>query len=383
MKFPLRKRAPIRTTSVLLPGSTVIRPTPRVNLPKPSPLRVSSSILAHEALSKADWIGAFDGLTSLLDLPGVQEALEQHDLATVLDILDLVEWIEFEQSLIAAATPRIRNVIAYEGQRAYDEVRSLAQFPGQAQAGTSGRGTSPPALPPTDFGDPFPRAPGPRSGFYATTRFDMTNPYAIRSAEQFAADLVREVTRSTRLAIRDAVTESFTHGFTADTLARRLRNTVGLTSRQARAVESYRERLLNGGMDEDRVDVLTRRYWRKTRNRRAETIARTEIMRASNHGRMQGWLSAADHGMLDMNASVKEWVTAPLGPSFDPSKPEVCVACGPLDGTKVMGVETEFQLPGGRKVQMPPAHPNCRCTAIIHPPEPPENWDPEYPFAEA
>jgi hypothetical protein len=205
MKFPLRKRAPIRTTSVLLPGSTVIRPTPRVNLPKPSPLRVSSSILAHEALSKADWIGAFDGLTSLLDLPGVQEALEQHDLATVLDILDLVEWIEFEQSLIAAATPRIRNVIAYEGQRAYDEVRSLAQFPGQAQAGTSGRGTSPPALPPTDFGDPFPRAPGVSPSV-------MLSPSRSRTASPLTRSRVGSATPSGSPRVRHALSSRTASG---------------------------------------------------------------------------------------------------------------------------------------------------------------------------
>lgn len=377
MMFPLRKRAPFRNPSF---GAGPHRPTPRVDISRPpARLTSASTILAHEARAAADFELGLDTLFSLFDLPGMKEAIEEGDLATILDLLDLLEWAGFEADLTATATPRIRQVIQYEGQQSYNEVlsRNAVNVPS-----ASGRGTSPPKLPPTTFGDPTP-APGGRGGFYATTRFDMTNPYAIREAERFAADLVREVSRSTKAAIREAVVESFREGITGDALARRLRNTIGLTSRQARAVENYRERLLNGGMDEDRADVLTRRYWRKTRNRRAQTIARTEIMRASNHGRMQGWLSAADHGMLDLNASVKEWITAPQGVSFDPSKPSVCPVCVPLDGTKVMGVETPFRLPNGREVQMPPGHPNCRCTAILHPPEPPEDYDPEYPYARA
>lgn len=387
MRFPLRKQAPLSKrgpiTSTGLRGGTPKRPTPRVNLPPaPSLLRPSSSVLQFEARAAADIGSAFDSLMSMLDLDSIMQAVKDGNLVEILDVLDLIEWLNFESQMIATTTPLVKQVIQAEGTRAFNEVRLAVDAGFGATASSSGRGTSPPKLPPTTFGDPIPN-PGMRGGFYATGRFDMVDPFAVRQAEHFAADLVREVSNTTKAAIRETVASAFREGVTGADLARRLRNSIGLTSRQARAVENYRANLLRGGeMDEDRVEVLTRRYWRKTRNRRAETIARTEIMRASNFGRQQGWLAAADAGLLDRNASVKEWVTAPKGVSFNPDKPMVCPSCGPMDGVKVMGLETAFRLPGGKTVQMPPAHPNCRCTAIVHPPDPPEDWDPEYPHAQ-
>lgn len=382
MRFPLRKRGPITSTSLLGLRGRPRRPTPRVVLPRPIDyLRPSASVLQHEANAAADIGNHLSSLTNLLDVEQVVAAIQEGDLSSVLDLLDVLDWLDFEKQMIETMTPRVKSVIRAEGQRSFDEIR-LNLNVGAASAAGAGRGTSPPQLPPTTFGDPSPQ-PGSRGSVYATGRFDMTDPYAIRQAEGFAADLVREVSRTTKNAIRDAVVNAFREGVTAQELSRQLRNTIGLTARQARSVENYRERLLRGGMDEDRVEVLTRRYYRQTRNRRAQTIARTEIMRASNFGRQQGWLSAVDAGMLDANTTVKEWVTAPKGPSFDPSKPSVCPVCAPMDGTKVMGIETEFKLESGRHVQMPPAHPNCRCTAVVHPADPPEDWDPEYPYAQA
>jgi hypothetical protein len=181
------------------------------------------------------------------------------------------------------------------------------------------------------------------------------------------------------------VVEAFRDGYTAYELSKRLRLTIGLTSRQARSVENYRLRLERAGiLGEDAIDAMTRRYFRQVRNRRAATIARTEILRSSNEGRLMGWQSAADVGWLSVNESVKEWISTPDGPSvIDSSKPETCPICSAMDGVKVQGLDGEFVLGSGRKVQMPPAHPNCRCTAIVHPPEPPEDWDPEYPSARA
>lgn len=317
-------------------------------------------------------IGGFDDLMDMLGASETIEALiESGDWMSLLEIID---WAIWENQLSQAVLPSIKDAIAREGAQTLGELRHGLQG-ARAQAVRSG--TAPPLIPPEE--PPIPAAPSPRSGgFYSTARFDMTNPFAVAQAEQFAADLVREVSRNTRKAIREMVTEAFREGVTADVLARRLRNTVGLTSKQARAVENYRQRLLDGGVDPDRADVLTRRYWRRTRNRRAETIARTEIMRASNHGRLQAWMSAADSGLLDPNQSRKEWITAPERSSYGPP----CPSCLPMDGVSVMGMETLFNLPTGRQMSMPPAHPNCRCTVVVWPPDPPEDWDPEYPYAE-
>lgn len=354
------KRGPLPSSSI--GGARTRRPSPRVtiDLVHERPAH-NASVLAHEG-HVAEHVGeSFLELRNMFLLNDLQALYDEGDW---IELIDLLDWLSFETHLTEAITPTIKAVIQGEGWATHnDTMRMLNAFPERSPA--------PGSL----------RAPAGMAGsLYATGRFDMTNPFAIRQAEGFAADLVREISRSTQRSIRDAVVTSFREGVTVDVLAKRLRDSLGLTSLQARAVHNYRDRLERGGMDLERVDVLTRRYWRRTLNRRAQTIARTEIMRASNFGRQQAWLSAADAGLLDANMSVKEWVTAPEGPSFDPSKPTVCPLCGPMDGVKVMGLETPFKV-GRREVQMPPSHPNCRCTAIVWPPEPPEDFDPDFSFA--
>jgi len=48
-----------------------------------------------------------------------------------------------------------------------------------------------------------------------------------------------------------------------------------------------------------------------------------------------------------------------------------------MDGKRVTGVEGLFLLPNSMQTPTPPAHPHCRCTVLIHPPEPPEWLDEE------
>jgi SPP1 gp7 family putative phage head morphogenesis protein len=84
---------------------------------------------------------------------------------------------------------------------------------------------------------------------------------------------------------------------------------------------------------------------------RAETIARTETMRAANEGQIEAWQQAAETGLLTGNEST-EWITTP--------DDRLCPICEPLDGqTTALG--GTFEVDGDR-VSSPPAHPRCRCT---------------------
>lgn len=103
-----------------------------------------------------------------------------------------------------------------------------------------------------------------------------------------------------------------------------------------------RDGIINGkGMPEisrDLRKVLQKEKWR------INTIARTEVMRASNYGRIKTWERS---GVV----KYKEWLTA-----FDD---RTCAICSALDGERVP-LDKNFSI----GVYMPPAHPNCRCTAI-------------------
>jgi SPP1 gp7 family putative phage head morphogenesis protein len=213
-------------------------------------------------------------------------------------------------------------------------------------------------------------------------RFDLLNPKALRWAEEHAAALVREVTEETRGAIRDAIARAFSEGLTADETARRIRSLIGLTTRQALAVENYarfldgvdvdnlsdadKERLRRGGlranqfgtlrasgMSEEQVESLLEGYQARLIRERAETIARTETITAANAGQHELWRQALAHGWIGP-ATSRKWIATP-------GSDRTCSSCMALHGV-VVGLDEPF--PGG--LMHPTRHPRCRCaTALV------------------
>jgi Phage Mu protein F like protein len=174
--------------------------------------------------------------------------------------------------------------------------------------------------------------------------FDATNPEAVAWVEQHAAELVTNVTESTRDAIRLLVTRGFEEGIAPRDVARLLREGIGLTERDATAVLNRRAKLLAEGKTNAEARKGAEKYATKLLNARAETISRTEAMKASNEGQAQLWSQAQAKGLLSGD-ELKTWITA------DP-----CPICAPLDGETVP-LNSDFSVG-----QDPPLHPRCKCT---------------------
>lgn len=139
----------------------------------------------------------------------------------------------------------------------------------------------------------------------------------------------------------------------ADELGRILRPVIGLTPKQATAVQKFRDTLteedeLTPSQIEHRVQNYAGRLWRM----RGQRIANTELSFAHNFGQRQAIKQAQDSGELTGQV-VKRWRMNPR--SLDPF-------CQGLDDKRV-GLDETF--PGlTAKVPFvygPPAHPNCQC----------------------
>jgi SPP1 gp7 family putative phage head morphogenesis protein len=178
--------------------------------------------------------------------------------------------------------------------------------------------------------------------FDFATSFNRVNPSVISWAEQNAARLVTNIAEDVRDGIRMLVVQSFEDGIPPREVARLLRQTIGLTPRDARAVLNRRAQLLQRGVRD--VDRRVNAYANRLLRARAETIARTEAMRASNQGVVELWRQAEAQGLLT-GRERKVWLVA------DP-----CPICAPLDGETV-GIHESFSVG-----QDPPLHPRCRCT---------------------
>jgi SPP1 gp7 family putative phage head morphogenesis protein len=145
--------------------------------------------------------------------------------------------------------------------------------------------------------------------------FDETNPAALEWADAYAAELIKDISATTRSQIQDYIVRAFTEGIAPKDAAKDLLDIIGDSSR-------------------------------------AETIARTETMNASLEGQRQMWDQAIEQGYLTGNES-REWI-ANVG---------ACDDCEELNGTTAP-LDGAYDSSFG-PVDGPPLHPNCRCSEGI------------------
>lgn len=155
--------------------------------------------------------------------------------------------------------------------------------------------------------------------------FRLDNPRAQKFVEQQGANLISDIDSTTRRDLRKQLSEGLDVGEGIPELKDRVKNVFG-----------------------------------KANDSRAEKIARTETIKASNAGQRLAWEQS---GVVEG----KQWLTA-ADERVDP-------ICAALDGTFIPLRDNFFEkgdefAAGGAKigfiadVQEPPAHPMCRCTLI-------------------
>jgi SPP1 gp7 family putative phage head morphogenesis protein len=172
--------------------------------------------------------------------------------------------------------------------------------------------------------------------------FNTSSPAAIKWAEDNAAELVTAITDEQMIQVRAIVINGFKDGKTPATLAREIRNVVGLTDPQARKFSRILEQ-------EGKSKAFA--YAKKARTQRSITIARTEVLKAANEGQRQAWSQARSAGLLT-GQEARTWIV-----TYDE---RTCEICAPMDG-QIVGLNEPFTLPDGSRVEGPPAHPRCRC----------------------
>ena len=115
-------------------------------------------------------------------------------------------------------------------------------------------------------------------------------------------------------------------------------------------LEKIRKTLIEGVNLEEGIPQLKDRIvgvYSSATVSRAKTIARTEVMRATNFASVEAYKQSKF-------VTAKEWLTA-----LDERTCEICL---PLDGVSVP-LNKSFDTSVGA-LDAPPAHPNCRCTTI-------------------
>lgn len=212
--------------------------------------------------------------------------------------------------------------------------------------------------------------------------FDQLNPQVITATRTMSGRAIMRFKNEIRQTVREAVTEGIEQGVGPRTIARGLRETVGLAPNQAEAVRNF-SRMLREGDDElftrvlrdrrfDRtirkafgpdgkgltgkqIDNMTAAYRRRMIAHAAETEARTITLQALKVGQRLTWIDAAERGIVNPADLRREWL-AVGGPGGDGrNRPE---------HLELHGSVVAFNEPFANGQMVPgESDYNCRCRA--------------------
>jgi hypothetical protein len=191
----------------------------------------------------------------------------------------------------------------------------------------------------------------------ATIAFNTVDPAVLQAVDEYAGTEIRAISQRTLLAVRQTLRAGLLSGDGVATQARHLREIIGLTPGQARAIGALRGRLLAEGVSARqvtvRVDVATRRAVRV----RTTAIARSESLRAASLGQQALWEELARDGVLT-EAYVRTWLVTP--------DDRLCPGCRAIPGlnSEGVGLTVPFATPYG-PIFTPPAHVQCRCSVSL------------------
>ncbi len=230
------------------------------------------------------------------------------------------------------------------------------------------------------------------TGAEFTSSFSKRTPRGKRWADNESARLITNIAEETRENLQDVIAsatgrggrqrmmtllgnvlENAPAGVDSGNVLTKFQSEVspavaGLTFKQHNAVintanKAFDDALAKGLSFNKAVEAAEKEalaHGKRAREYRARMISRTEMMEASNRGKLEAAQQAAEAGMFNPHRAGRQWVTS----TFD-----VCVTCEPLHG-KVVAFESgtfpaKYKVSGNwveEPHDLPPAHPNCRCT---------------------
>ena len=191
--------------------------------------------------------------------------------------------------------------------------------------------------------------------------FNITNPEAAKFVTAHTAALVKDIDKVTREGLKAIFEDAVTNGLSHQDRARAIRGLVGALPRDVIAGDKVYRSMLNAKVPLREANKKYERFMEKKIKIRAETISRTESIRAASAGQQAAWEQAASKGLIPNNTK-RIWIITP--------DDLLCPICEELEG-KTTGLTDSFSStvklsPGGAEQsytpQYPPAHPRCRCT---------------------
>lgn len=222
----------------------------------------------------------------------------------------------------------------------------------------------------------------------ALIRFDQTNYRAVAKAQAQRYELIQGFDQEQRDVTRRVVMDGLREGVNPKAMAKSLRQSIGLTDAQSRYVEKYRRELETGdfsaalrrelsdgrsdkllrrlrseggALSQEQIDAMAERYRQGWVKYRAETIARTESLRAAHEGHAEAMKQAVERGDIDAEQLENEWHSGPRSKNARDQHLAMNHRRVPFGTDFVMPDGTRMSGPGDPRGGAKHTA-NCRCT---------------------
>jgi len=185
---------------------------------------------------------------------------------------------------------------------------------------------------------------------------------AFRYIDEFASYKINNINKETFNAINELLAKSFRGDLTCDETAAEIRKFIGLNSRQLNALQRYEMQLRKEKFPEAQITKLVNQKRNEQLWYRAESIARTESMSASNYGNICAYKDMVERGVISKDKYQLGWMITP--------DDRLCSKCGMMKN-KYSAIGGNFYNEGAtsnneiRFLEHPPLHPRCRCTTYL------------------
>jgi hypothetical protein len=183
--------------------------------------------------------------------------------------------------------------------------------------------------------------------------FDYLNPKVITAVRQLDSRVVQELKDETRTMVRAHVENGLRDGRPHASIARELRQSVGMSAHQAENAAKFRSKLEAKGIPVAKIDTMLAAYEKNAVSVNAKTIARTATLDSLKLGQRLSWEDAVAKGMVRPEQMVERWTTV----GDDRVRDEHRAMNGeekPFDGTYSNG----DRIPGENEW-------NCRCVSRV------------------
>jgi hypothetical protein len=156
--------------------------------------------------------------------------------------------------------------------------------------------------------------------------FDVLNPNVLTAVRTLDDKILSTLKTDARESIRQAIQARLESGANPRSIARGIRDVVGLSPAQELAVRNYRAELEAGkvgaasarqlhdarfsmkNLTAEKIDRMVASYRTKMTAYHAETIARTATLDAFKRAQTLAWQQAIDDGIVDGDRLMKQWM---------------------------------------------------------------------------